>query len=255
MANRWVLVDSDGNKKTITNQSFKRLEALLTVEADVIERTFKAGADFPGIQRDTATELIFQYDKNKVLEDDFRGDINQLMYWLRKTRVIQDTITQLETDVILTEHSIAYDNGGFNRGAINNITFIQLKPYWQDINFNVESETGVSADSFVISNTGWVETPCIITINALENITKYSIRLNETLEGIVVGDLQFGTLGLDTYIIDNENGTLELNGKNRKNKIKSGTGFFNLQVGTNTLIFQLRGTAEIEIKWKRRFYI
>jgi hypothetical protein len=255
MANRWVLVDNDGNTKTITNQSFKRLEALLTVEADIIERTFKAGADFPGIQRDMASELAFQYDKNKLLEDDFRGDVNQLMYWLRKTIIVQDTVNQIETDVILTDHSINYDEGGFNQGALNNTTFIMLKPYWRDIRYSTEGDTGVSADSFVISNTGWVETPSIITITALEPITKFSIRLNETLEGIVVGDLQFGSLGLDTYIIDNENGTLELNGVNRKNKIKSGTGFFNLVVGTNTLVFQLNGTAEIEIKWKRRFYI
>ena len=90
---------------------------------------------------------------------------------------------------------------------------------------------------------------------ANSNVVKFSIRLRETGEGILVEDLEFGLLGLNTYIIDNVDGVIELNTLNRNQKIRSGTGFFNLQVGINTPEFVATDSVDIEIKFKQRYYI
>lgn len=257
---RYKLVDIVGNEFQIDDDTFRRLEDASKIEADIIERSFKAGADFPGIQRDESKEMTFQYSLNSREEQLYRDYENEIRKQLRKTRWIRDTINNIETEVILTEAVIAYDDGGFNLGSVINITFVQLKPYWQDIDPTIIRESGISSQSILIENIRYIETPTIITLQALEPCPKFSIiNTSEDPEldgqGIVVQDLQFGTIGLDTYIIDNGAGTSELNQADRKNKIRAGTGFFNLGVGRNRLDFVLAGQCGIRIEYKRRYYV
>jgi hypothetical protein len=255
MATRYRLVDQDGNTFDITDPTFRMLDDSASIEADIVERSFRAGADFPGIQRDESKELNFVYSLNNSNEQTFRNYYNQLTYWFRKTRYIQDIINNIETEVLYVDRSIGYDNGGFNKGAENNETFRQLRPFWEDIDYQEEEETGITSDTIILNNNGYYETPALITIQALEQITKISMRINETGNGIIIKDLQFGVRGLNTYVIDNKDGTIELNQILRNQKIQSGTGFFNLRVGVNTMVIQLNGQAEVTIRFKRRYYI
>jgi hypothetical protein len=257
---RYRLVDVNGTVYEINDDTFKRLEDGSTIEVDIIERSFKAGADFPGIQRDESKEMTFQYALNRSDEQLYRSYENNFRRNLRRGRWLQDTINNIETAVLLREHVIAYDDGGFKLGSLNNVTLIQLKPYWQDIDFTVLEDSGASERTFTIINDGYVETPSIITLRALEACPKFQI-VNSTNDpdldgqGIVIQDLQFGTLGLDTYIIDNGDGSAELNAADRKNKIRQGTGFFNFAVGTNVLDFTLQGQCAINIAYKKRYYL
>ena len=251
---RYVLVDINNNEYQINNESFKRLEDGSTIQADTIERSFKAGSVFPGEQRDESKEITFQYNIDYNNEQDYRLAENVLRMNLRKAYILKDIVNNIQTEILLTEHTIAYDDGGMFLGSINNIMFKQLRPFWEDIDYTYES-LGSSENTIRIDNTGFIETPPIITIQALEQITKLSIRLRENGYGIYIKDLQFGTTGLNTYIIDNGDGYAELNGINRNQKISNNTGFFNLIIGQNTLDFVLNGAANIEVKWKRRFYL
>jgi hypothetical protein len=253
---RYVLVDENGDFLNIRDESLKRLTDESSIEVDIIERSNQAGAEFPGIQRDKSKEIALQYNLDRSDENDWRLYENTLRYWLRKTRILQDVKYQIQTEVLQNEHGITYDDGGFNLGGLNTINFIQLKPYWEDINYTVEGGTGsFSNEILTINNDGFVETPPIITIRALEDVSKFSIRLLENNRGIVIQDLQFGVSGLNTYIIDNYSGTAELNQIDRKNKIRPGTGFFNLLVGTNRLEITANGAIVADVKWKRRYYV
>jgi hypothetical protein len=251
---RYKLIDSLGAEYIINDPTFKLLEEENPVEVDFVERSFRAGDDVPGIQRDQAKDLNFQYDTNDT-EGNFRNYVNEFIKQCRKALYIRDTYLNIEAEIRMTSHTNAYDEGGFHQGAVNTITFRMLKPYWQDIEYTTITDTGTTADTYIINNTGYIETPAIFTLVALEAVTKYSIVRREDNFGIVVKDLQFGTEGLTTYIIDNADGTIELNGINRNETIVDGTGFFLLQPGVNTIDITTNGVVTVEIQYKRRYYV
>ena len=252
---RFSMVDIDNNEYIFDDSAFRILDRGLSIELDVIEKSFSPGADFPGIQRDESSKLEFIYDFNKPIENDFRSSLNELIRQSRKTVIIRDNVNQLETEAILESVDIKYDDGGFNLGSQNTFSFKQLTPYWRDIDYIIVSESDITSGVVIIDNNGYIDTPPIITILAQEPIPKIAIRINETKRGILINDLEFGLVGLETYIIDNKAGYAELNQINRNQKIKNGTGFFDLRVGVNTILIEMTGMAEVEIKYKRRYYL
>jgi len=255
MADRYVLVDELGNEFTIQDETIKVIDTDFDIDLETVERSYKAGADFPGIQRDASKELTMIYDINYANEQSFRAYYNTLTQKLRSARQLRDTINNMETDILLQNLSISYDEGGFNLGAKITVSFQQLIPYWEDTVYTTVSASGIGTTQIIASNAGYIDTPPIITLTALEQVNKFSIRILETGAGILIRDLQFGLNGLNTYIVDNKEGTSELNQLNRADKIQSGTGFFDMQVGTNTFEIISSGDMLIEIKYKRRYYI
>ncbi len=251
---RFELYDVDGNKLEVTNNSFKRLSDTSTIESEIVEKTWRAGADILGIKRDESKSITFIYDIYSNSETTFRQETNEFRQFVRKAVTVRDSKNDIETSVVLTDFSIEHLEGGYLHMSRNEVTFKQLIPFWEDEEYTTV-EVSSSQDSIVIDNTGYIDTPPIITIEAQEQITKFSVRVAETGEGILISDLQFGLLGLTTYIIDCKEGTAELNQILRNMKIKDGTGFFNLQVGVNTLEFSLSGSAIISIQYKKRYYI
>lgn len=256
---RYKLLDENRQPFILTDPTLKRGEDISEIEVETVERSFRAGAQFPGVARDMSKEISLVYDFNRQEEQLYRARENELRFQLRKIRWIQDTINNIETEVIFASSGITYDDGGFLLGSKNEIRFKQLKPFWWDIDYLSETESGFSTGQIVIdeSNTdGWIETPSLITLEAYEACTKFSIRILETGHGIFIQDLQFGSNGLNTYIIDNEQGYAELNMVDRNSKIRGGTGFFMLQPRQkNTLIFELNGQCDALVQWKRRKYL
>jgi hypothetical protein len=256
---RYKLLDENRQEFALLDPSFRRSEDVSEIEVETVERSFRAGAEFPGVARDMSKEITFSYDLNKHDEQLYRARENLLRYNFRKIRWIQDTINNIETEVIFSSSNIAYDDGGQFLGSKNEVRLKQLRPYWWDIEYNSETESGFSSGTLVIDETdqdGWIETPPIITLDAYEPCTKFSIRVLETGHGIFIQDLQFGSNGLNTYIIDNNHGYAELNMTDRNSKIRGGTGFFLLQPrAKNTLIFELNGQCDALVQWKRRVYL
>lgn len=260
---RYILVDDNDQIYTINDNTFRRGEDSSSIEVDIIEKTFRSGAVFPGIQRDESKTITFLYNAKpdgglatkELKEQSYRNKENELRMWLRKTRWLRDTVNNYETEVYLKTAEIAYDEGSMHLVSDNTIELVQLRPFWQDIGWITEEESGATSGTIILNNNGYVETPPIITLTALETCQKFSVRVNETGNGILIEDYSFGTAGQNTYIIDNMEGEAELNGVDRRSKIKANTGFFNLQVGINTLIFDSLGQCTFKVQYKRRYYI
>jgi hypothetical protein len=253
--NRYFLVDELDNEFELSDKSFQLLSNELTIEAELIQKSFRAGAEFPGVQRDQSSTLTFEYDVNLPDDTSYRTYMNTLLMWFRKTYKIKDKLLNLETRAIYTGNNIGYDRGGFLRGSANSVTFAQLLPYWQDVDYTTSTGSGTGGDILVFNVEGYIETPPLITITANSATSKFYLYVSETREGILIEDPFFGLNGLNTYIIDCAEGTAELNQQNRNETIKSGTGFFNFQVGTNTLEFSCNGDCEIEVSYKNRYYL
>lgn len=251
---RYELIDSNDEIFLINEETFKLLTDNFTIQVDIIEKSYKSGADFPGIQRDESKEFSYIYDINSNNEQTFRTAINNFTMQLRKCIKIRDIINRIETEVRYSGQSIEYDDGGFFFGAKVIVNFIQLRPFWEDIEYSSESISGTSTE-LIVENTGYTDTPPIIQILANEQITKFAVKNQSTGAGILIRDLQFGINGLNVYIIDCKDGTAELNQILRNQNIKNETGFFDLQVGQNIIFFDANGSANINILWKRRYYV
>ena len=250
---QYRILDQDGNAFDIDNPTFTILEDTISISADIVEKSFRDGADFPGIQRAGSKILNFQYEVYNNMQN-WRTISNTYIKWFRNARVLQDLTNNLEIQVIQTENGISHTPGAQNNVSFNTVSFKTLRPFWEEITENIVSESG-SVNQIVIINDGYYETPPTITIQTDLAIPKFIIKIEETGDGIIVNDLEFGQIGLSTYIIDNRNGEIELNEIDRKSKIKAGTGFFNLQTGINTIIFEAINPADISISWKRRYFV
>jgi hypothetical protein len=173
MATRYQLIDENDNTYDLDNESWKLLTDDFSIDLDIVDRSYQSGADFPGIQRDESKELTFIYDLNLNSDDDFRLEVNTVTKNVRSARVLKDLLTDTQTDILYKEQSIQYDEGGFIRGAKISITFVQLKPFWEDTSYTSSSLSGITDDTIIINNTGFIETPPLITITANEAVTKF----------------------------------------------------------------------------------
>lgn len=254
---RWEFIDEDDNTYALEDFTFKRLEDNSKLEVKIVERSFRAGADFPGVKRHKSKEIVFSYLINKGDEQDFRDYENEIRYQLNKMVKLRDTVNNYETDVEYSGTTISYDDGAYLHGAEISITLIQLRPYWEDITYTevlVEDTTG---DTIELDNSnGYIDTPPYITVTAKAACTDMSIRNDETGIGIRIEDLSFGILGNNTYIIDMKEGYIYLEGQERNNRIAEDTGPFNLLARiSNTISFTLSGLCDIKFQFKKRYYI
>jgi hypothetical protein len=235
-------------------ESFKRLNDDLEVEVDLVERSNNAGAEAPGLQRDASGEIVFQYDCNGT-ESAWRGYVNRIVQKARNAKYLRDYVNGYQTEVQMSNHNVAWDSGGYNQGAVNSLSFRQLVPYWEDINYTTVTDSALTAESFSLSVLGYVETPPLITLVAADAVTKILIKIEENGRGIYIDENQFGTLGLTVMIIDCADGTVELSGINRNQTVRPGTGWFNLQPGVNTMTIETDNTVATTIQWRERYYL
>lgn len=256
-ADRWAFVDEDDNIHTLDDYTFTMLSEESQIEVNIVERSFRAGADFPGQKRHKSRELTFSYNINKGIEQDFRDYENEMRYQLNKAIKLRDTVREVETLIELSSVTIEYDEGGFLHGATVTITLIMLQPYWEDIIETSVYEYSTTGTSKELDNSlGYIETPVIIVLTANAPCSSISFRNDETGIGIRIEDLAFGVLGNDEYTIDMKEGFVYLGDEERNNRIADGSGFFNLEPKlSNTITFDLNGNCDVEFKFKKRYYI
>jgi hypothetical protein len=254
---RYLIITEDGTTFRIENGSLQKPEDSFSIDNDVIERSFTDGAIIPGESRGTSKELILNVAINNQSESAYRDIVNNLFYWCRKAVTIRDTVNNIETDVRISELPIEYDEGGQHLGSTVSFVFIQLIPFWKDVNFIEVSENLSLSNQLVIDNDGYYDTPAIFIIQTDQEIPKFLIKMQETNLGIGINDLNFGKVNLQTYVIDNENGEALLSTILRNDRIISGTGFFFLRRGTNTLNVTtwLNRDIDFTVRYKRRFFI
>lgn len=255
MSDRWKFIDVDANEYTVDDPTFRLSTETNPTESDVLERSFEDGAINPGIVRDTSKELEFIYDINYGTETSFRTYLNEFLYNARKIAILEDTVLNQQIPVEYISHEIGYDPGGFRKGAINTLVLRALSPFWEATTYTTDTDSGSTTITFPITNDGYVAANPVFTLTTAVNVTKFSIKNDVTNKGIVVQDLQFGLLGLTEYIVDCEEGTSELNGLSRESRIKGGTGFFSIPVGSSNIVVNVNGQTTVEVKYKKRYFI
>jgi hypothetical protein len=264
---RYRLVDINNNTYDLSPSdyfSIERNDDKSSTEIKLVERSNQAGAEVSGDPRDKSKEISFSFNYCNQDESDFRTFINNLLYQFKKAVKIQDVINSIETEIIFSDPSLKYDTGSVHKVVEGGIKCKQITPYWRDINLtshNINPDS--NAYEYTINNTGWVETPSYIQVSlnsAISSIPDFTVRIKNTTFGINIQDSQFGINNLNYYQIDNKDGICQIwdgliSPVDRTDKIYAGTGFFNLQIGIQTLQFINLQGASILLYYRNRYYL
>lgn len=256
---QYVLVDIDDNTYTLPNGTTIPDDDKFSMDNKIIERSSRDGAVFPGISRMKSRELVLNLPKWDTSTSNFRTEINTLIMWCNKAVTLRDTTNSRETNILFDSASIKWEKGGHLRSSENALTFKQLTPYWQDVNYTFQYISGtpiLTSGSVVIKNNGYAEMPLLITFNNPSGlIPSIELLITENNQGITIEDPAFGNNVLDVLIMDSELGTLELNGVKRNQYIDDDTGFITVPLTQGTLNYTITGNCDATIQYKARYYI
>lgn len=238
------------------HKSAKILADNKEIQLDLIERSFSDGGQVDGERRIQASTLELSVDINCDNDIDFRSAMNDLMYYCKNAQYIRDSELNTQTKIEMQTSSSEYDDGGMLRGSRLTVAFLQIDPYWEDVEYTSLDYSGASSYSESIVNSGSLPASPVITITTAILNTAFLAYISENNEGIEVQDLSFGSTSvLLVYTVDCEQGIITLAGINRNNRIKGGTGFFKFPVGTFTLVIEALEDVSVNVKYKRRYFV
>lgn len=254
----YQLIDINNNVFTLPDKFLIPGDDKFSIDIDLIERTFRDGSIFPGISRIKARDISFTYNQYANNNSGFRDFFNEFFMWAFKAVKIRNATLNIETDIKLSSGDLKYDKGSHIRSSDNSLTFKQLNPFWEDVNYTTVNISGTptkTTGTYVINNTGWAEMPCLITLTASLQATYILFQFIENNQGIYIADSGFGVKANDVYIINNKDGIITLNNFKRNQYIFQGTGFFMCPVGTGSLYYEIDTNCAIKIEYKKRFFI
>lgn len=243
--------DFDANIGKVIKVSTENRE----IDIDNIQRSFKPGSIVLGEKRIASNDLVLEFEINQNEDVDFRPLLNNLLYWARKAIYLLDTDNEIRTKITLSAIEIPWDAGGRLRGTKGTVTFVQETPYWEDTTELEETGSGTTIVK-AINNTGYLPTPAVFTLTTTTTTGGFEIFITENSEGIDIQDLSFGTdTDLLVYIVNCSTGEALLGGVNRNDRIRGGSGFFDLPVGTFTLNIESDQSLTLSMKYRRRYWI
>jgi hypothetical protein len=243
----------------IANEKIALNRGDTALNLDIVEKSFRNGAVLIGERRIESKELTISIELFDPTDANYRQEFNQFCYYASQAEYIEDTDNGIRTKVEFMgfTDSPYQAQGTINRGGYIDLKFRQLTPYWEDTTEQTDTDTGTSL-AMSINNTGYLDTPPVFTIAASALCTSILIYISDPVRGIEIQDLAFGSNAtLDDYVINNENGTALLgdDSLNRNDRIRGGSGFFDFPVGSFTLNAEFSASCQLDIAWRRRYYI
>lgn len=223
----------------------------------VIDRSFLPGASLIGEKRLKSKGFTLSFPVIEGQAETFRAQINELFFWANKTEYIVDVTNDMEIKVTADTGNISYDPGSLKRSSNNTIEFTALTPYWESLIPDSVSGTALIATikEVAVNNEGFLEAYPIITLTAAIATDDIQIYINSDNTGIQVQDSSFGTAGHLTMIIDCAKGLVSINDDDRNVSIVSGTGFFPIPVGADTINILSNQEITYSIEWAKRVFI
>lgn len=256
---QFILIDEDDNTYNLPADIVLRDDEKFVMDNKVIEKSFRDGAVFPGLSRLKSRELNFDMPAYDTTDTGYRNLVNTILYWCLKTVKIRDSDRNIETNVIYNQGSLKWDKGAFLRSSDNSLSFKQLIPYWEDINYTIQYVSGTPVTTFgtlTITNSGYAEMPLLITFyNPSGSVPSIILLITENNQGITIQDPSFGNSGLDVLIMDSKVGEVTLNNVKRNQYISPNTGFITCPVGTGTLDYTITGNCGFSVQYKKRYFL
>ena len=260
----YALIDIDDNEfplndDTVSNPvrgSFTYASDPFSNDNRVVPNSALPGSTKLGKTRLLAKELSFTFTRTHEDDQDFRDAENAFITFPQKTVAIVDKTNGMSAPVAIPGYTVDYGPGSHKLLSDNGLTVQMLSPFWKDlVADNVAQSIGVGATSILLSNTGNLVTPPIITLTANAAITQIQIYIDETKDGIQLDDALFGTIAFNEMIIDCEQGRVLLEGVDRTESILPASGYFDIPVGDSTLKIVTTAIMDLSMDFNKRYYV
>lgn len=260
----YKLIDADGNGYELngisvpapTKGSMSPGGDEFSFDQDLIERTFLPGALKVGKGRLESRSYEFKAEFAFQTDSEYNTYINNLVFWLNKTDVLQDVTNERRADVVITEMDVSHEEGTFKRSGTISIEFALISGYWES-----DSETSQvvalssGVNNVALTNNGFLEAfPELSFTFSDVTIDQLDIYIDETKQGLQLKDPTLGSVGFNDLVIDCRVGTLQVEDFDRSQYITEGTGYFSIPVGNNTLVVETPDIGDLTIKYRERYY-
>lgn len=240
-------------------------DEILSFENKIIEKTYLAGSLKVGVNRTETRNITLTLTRSAVTDSGYIDAVNELIYNLKKAVYLVDDTNDRRIKITLDDVSVNYEVGAYFRSGDESFTLICLNPYWEDLTATTVNITGildsVNKDT-VINNQGWLDVFAEITVTTAGTNGSLDInfRITDNSQELDLTNLTAGTSAsyLD-LIVDNEAGTIISDHLStpvdETNNIQSGTGFFFLPVGSNTLRIFTNQNCSAVVSYRKRYFI
>ena len=228
-------------------------------ENKIVPNSFLDGSVKLGLTRIESRELLLTF--SRALGEDvsaFRAAENELLEFLLRTKYLIDLTNSLKVEVTIKNYNIGYGSGAHKMYSDNEITFELLKPNWETTSVSTinESLSATDVNQINIDNNGFLKVYPVITFTTANPLDLIKMYIEESKEGIIIGDDLFGT-DPDYMVleIDCKEGTIDMGDLDRTISIYPGTGYFPFPVGEFVLRIIPSIVCDVEISFYKGYYI
>lgn len=259
-----ALQDEDGNEYSMNGENVDFIVSIsmyitnerIDREVKTKENSYLDGSQLISEQRINSRDLTIEYEIAQQDQLVFVQFQNEITAFLDKAVYLINKTHGKRLRVECTGINARSGEGEFHQHANVTIDFNVLNPFWEDVEETTETKQS-STDlevQFTINNDGYRETPAIFELVADQICNKFSIINETTNQGVIIEDIGFGAENFNNYLVDNESGQVLLEDLLRNRLIKEGTGFFNLQIGSNVITIESAVAITATYRFRKRYY-
>ncbi len=259
----YAIEDKDGNQFSLNDiGTVQPVKGSLTYSEDSYEYDTNTvpNSFLPGAVKIGSTRLMergITFSLSRAEEDDasFRSAINLLLSKLNDIKYLVDITNDKRILVVLSDFTSAYDKGSLHHSSEDSFSLTCLNPYWEDYTLLSQLESTVAGETSLIAfdNDGFLELAPIFEFTVSELCTSVSILIES--QSLIVEDDIFGTTGNEIMSIDNDEGNIVINNLDRTEQLVSGLGFITIPVGSGTIEVKTSVDSDLDIQYRRRYYV
>ncbi len=222
----------------------------------IVPNSAIAGSVKLGKTRLMSREITLRFTRAHSATSDFRTAENVFMEFLQRAVLLVDKTNSISIKIAVIGNSLPYDVGSHKLSSSNEITLMALEPFWKALTPDNETDSLLTGtNTIALTNSGYLETPPIITLTAVVAVTQFQIYIDATKNGIQIDDTLFGTISYNEMVIDCEQGTVKLEGVDRTQSILPVSGYFTIPVGSSDLKIVTTSDMDIDMDFYKRYYI
>lgn len=259
----YTIEDKDGNQFTLNDASISQparnsvsyLEDIFEYDTKTIENSFLPGSIKIGSIRLIGRILTFELSRADNNQDAYKSAVNTLISKLQNIKYLIDDTNSKRILVVLSSISVSYDAGSLHHSSNDSFILECLTPYWEDLveQSQIEVILGNIPNLISFNNDGFLSLLPIFELTVTDLCPFVNIRIGE--QTIRIEDSIFGNTNNKIMEINNYEGVIINNNVDRTEQIVSGLGFVSISVGLNTIEINTPISADLNIKYRRRYYV
>jgi hypothetical protein len=225
------------------------------IDTKIVKNTLNDGSVEVGNRVIPAPPVQLKGQFTATSDSNFDSKMNPLLEAAINTEYIYDDVINRRLRVVPKGVNVKSGPNQRKRKGTWSLKFVACDAAWEDFNATLVplSLAAATAETIVLSN-GTKQSFAVITFSAGLACDDIQIVNAANNQVAFIEDPTFGTTA-DDLVMDNLEGTLLLGDADRKEYFSPGTSFFRLEPGDNNVQFQTNVASEVEISYRKRYFL